>query len=68
MQKLLLTVPLLICGLALSGCASNSPVPPPKPQKQLPAVTFQKREADFASRMRNFLFESPSEPTPLSTN
>ena len=67
MQKLNLIVLSLTCALVLSGCASGSAVHPPQmtcPQlAPAPAAVMQERRADFSERMRNFLFERPSEPT-----
>ena len=57
-------VTLLACGLALSGCASVSRVPPevPKPQP-LPVELVTPVPVDFYQRMLNFCCVKPPEPT-----
>lgn len=65
MLKPMLNGLLLIFAVALSSCASDSrrvnaqPSIIPAP----PAAVMIERRPDFESKMRNFLFESPSEPT-----
>lgn len=65
-----LTALLLICALAISACATNSPQPPvscPVPPPP-PAAIMQERQPDFGKRLRAILFGSPTSATPSSSN
>lgn len=66
MRKLKWIAYWLACAMALSACGAGSNVrpvpcpelPPPPAEVMVPA------KADFVTKMRDFLFEKPSEPTP----
>ena len=74
MRKSGMTLMWLLCGLALSGCASVSPAlqvtpAPVVQQRQLadpPAWVMQERAADFSEKMRSFLFQKTTEQTKSS--
>lgn len=58
-----LNVLLLICALALSACAANSPRASSCPELT-PLVPVPPMTPDFETKMRLFLFEKQPEPMP----
>ena len=53
----------LACGLALSGCASVSPVRECPTPQEVPKELMEPAPVDFLQRMRNFCCESDETPT-----
>jgi len=66
MHKLTLTAPLLICALAISGCAQRGVVRPPVCPKLGPVPASLMQAPQTETKVRRELFEPPQKPTPKS--